>query len=442
MTKIDPALAAGFRDYPPKEMIPRQRMLDQLRRVCELFGALPLDTSIVERYEILTGGEPTSKQIFRIDSRSGDEDDRSGLALRFDLTVSLARFVASNPDLPRPFRRFQTGYVFRGENPQAGRYRGFTQFDLDIVGSADPMSDAEVISWMNTAMSALGVPNYRIKVNSRKILNGLAAYAGFNESSTPDVLRSIDKMDKVGWKGVSEELVKSGLDDKVIEAIRQFVELRSGTPRETLEAVKSLMSNSPAAQEGVADLTAIADCLEALRVPESVWTIDLSVARGLGYYTGTVFETTVAGKENLGSVLSGGRYDDLVTRFGGGNMPAVGASVGVDRLFELLKQLNLITFEQTVASTAILNFEPEARARVQEVASILREAGVATEIFMGKEATLKGQLSDVVSRDFKVAVMIGKKELEAGLVTVRDLRTKSQQQVPLDEVAATVSKMT
>ena len=457
MAKIEPKLAAGFKDYSPREMIPRQRMLDSMKAVCELFGALPLDTSIVERYEVLTQGEPTNKEIFRIASRkkkkpnteeelvNEDVDDQSGLALRFDLTVSLARFLAANPDVQKPFKRYQTGYVFRGENPQAGRFRGFTQFDLDTVGSSDPMSDAEIVAWMNTSMEKLGVPKFIIRVNSRKILNGLAEYAGFDASKISDVLRIIDKLDKQGWDVVRNELMSTekkdetsepgpGLSLSQAELIKKFIDLRGDSPRQVLDRVSSLMSDSKMAQEGVAELAAIAECIEALGVPGERWTIDLSIARGLDYYTGAIFETNVIGMEKFGSVLSGGRYDNLVARLGGPDMPAVGASVGVDRLFELLKELGLIQFEETVAQVAILNFEPSARIMVQQVASALRGAGINTELYMGKEETLKAQLSNVVSRNFRAIAIIGSRELERGVVALKDSVSRTQIEVPMAEV--------
>lgn len=431
---IKPETAAGIKDYLPEEMIPRQQMMDKIRKTMELFGFVPLGTPVLEREEVLTGGDPDfSKQIFRIKSSEG-------LALRFDLTVPLARVVAGNP-VSRPFKRYQVGPVFRGESPQFGRYREFFQFDADTVGSDSPMSDAEIIAVMYSTLKALEVPKFTVRVNSRKILNGLAAYAGFRNSMSADVLRVIDKLDKIGWDGVAGELEEKGLERPQIEAVKKFIDLRASSPRETLRAVGELMSNSPIAQEGVANLMAIADFVDALGVPADYWTIDLSIARGLSYYTGAVFETTLDEMSSIGSVFSGGRYDDLVDRFGAGIVPAVGASVGVDRLFAALEKLGLLKKQQATAEALVLNFDKSCEVAVNKATASLRQAGIRTEIYFGKENTLKAQLSYAVSREYRLVVIIGPRELATGTAQIRDLSNRTQKETPLGSVGQLASEI-
>jgi len=335
---IEPKLASGFKDYLPEDMIPRQEMFDKIRAVFENFGFVPLDTPGLEKDEIITGGDPDFKMNVW---HASIKDDSEKMALRFDLTVPLARVIAGNPDIKKPFKRYQIGKVWRGERPQAGRYREFVQFDADIVGSASILADAEIIAIMNATMIALEIPNFLIRINNRKILNGLAEYADFSSDKNSAVLRSIDKLDKQGWDKVSAELcdAKIGLTSEQAEAIKKFVDLRADTPTETLNAAEVLMARSPTAMSGIIELREIVDAVRAMGVPDNRWKIDLSVARGLGYYTGPVFETVLTDILEIGSVFSGGRYDGLVSKFSAQSVPATGASVGVDRLFAALSKL-------------------------------------------------------------------------------------------------------
>jgi histidyl-tRNA synthetase len=440
---IEPRLAGGFRDYLPKDMIPRQKMFDTIRATFERFGFLPLDTPGVEREEILTGADPEfKKQIFR--TSQGDMEDTE-LALRFDLTVPLARVVASYPnDIPRPFKRYATGKVWRGERQQAGRFREFVQFDADIVGSKGAMADAEIISLMYETMKALGFSEFLVRVNNRKILNGLAAYAGFGQEKNDVVLRAIDKLDKIEWKGVREELLNAsgvGLEEAQADAIKRFLDLQSGSTEEKLVAAEALMSNSPQAKEGIAELREIAACLKSLGVPDDKWAIDFSIARGLGYYTGPVFETILTSLPSIGSVFSGGRYDDLVNRFSATSIPATGTSVGVDRLFAAMEKLNTVPLETTMTKAMVLNFSPECRFLVQRAAADLRRAGIPTEIYLGTEITLKAQLSAAVKQGIPYVVIIGDEERAAGKAQIKDMNARTQTEVPLAEVAVRIVQL-
>ncbi|MDB5194631.1 MAG: Histidine--tRNA ligase [Parcubacteria group bacterium] len=438
---IQPRLAAGIRDYLPEDMIPRQKMLDAIRRTFELYGFVPLDTPGLELEEVLTGGDPAfNKQIFR--AGLGDLED-ADLALRFDLTVPLARVIAQyGSQLEKPFKRYQMGKVWRGEKPQAGRFREFVQFDADIVGSSRPESDAEIIALMGATMEALGFENYLVRVNNRKILNGLASFIGFDASKSPDVLRIIDKMDKIEWAGVKAELEKElGFGTKEFDALRKFLDLMEGEQEGLLEKVRALMSNSPIALEGVAELEEISKSVIALGVPREKWVIDLSVARGLGYYTGPVFETILTDLPSIGSVFGGGRYDDLVERFMASSIPAVGASVGVDRIFAAMEKLGIVKKEKTVSKVLVLNFDPDCSAVGQSVLSSLRRAGVPSEIYLGRELTFKAQLAYAVKQEFPVVIIIGSREKEAGVVQVKDMNARKQDSVAFSDVPDAVKRI-
>lgn len=427
--KILPGLASGFRDYLPKDMIPRQRMFDTIRRVFELYGFLPLETPGIEREEVLTGGDENFRgQIFRTDRNVGLDT----LALRFDLTVSLARVIAQyQNEIKRPFKRYQIGRVWRAEKPQAGRYREFTQFDADTVGSKSMMADAEIIAVMNAVMRELVSTGYKIRVNNRKILNGLSEYAGFPAEKTEEVLRSIDKLDKQGWDAVAKEFATSGLTFDQIATIRRFVELRGISSSDILIQLQRLMQNSPLAQKGIEELQEIVENLVALGVPDNVWTVDLSVARGLGYYTGPVFETVLLDLPEIGSVFSGGRYDNLVERFGTLSVPATGASIGVDRLFAALEKLGRIENKISTAKVMILNFDSNAQSYIQNVATTLRNNDIPTAIYFGAEKSLKGQLVYALDSGVKYIILAASNEMSTNTVQVKNVAERTQVNINL-----------
>lgn len=434
---ISLALASGFRDYLPEDMIPRQWMLDTIRSVFERFGFLPLDTSGIEHKDVLTGGDPNFKmQIFNASLHSQE----SGLALRFDLTVPLARVVSLYPnEIQKPFKRYQMGKVWRGEKPQAGRFCEFMQFDADIVGSGRTSADAEVVSLMYETLTALGVTDFIIKVNNRKILNGLATYVGYPAEKTVEVLRLIDKLDKLGWENISGELADTiGLNPDRLGKLKKFLDLRAGSNEETTSSVLELMAVSPEAIEGAKELAEITTFVDALGVPRSAWQIDLSVARGLGYYTGSVFETTLLKLPSIGSVFSGGRYDDLVARFGGDNIPATGASVGVDRLFAALETLGLVPKKRTTTKAVVLNFDNGAEVYCNKVVGLLRRVGISSELYLGKETSIKGQLAYALKQEVPVIIIAGNRERDGEVVQVKNPKNRTQEQVSLERLPEAV----
>ncbi len=440
--KITPELAAGFRDYLPEDMIPRQKMLDTIRDTFELFGFVPLDTPAIEKEEILTGGDEDFRmRIFRTNVQMGFDK----LAMRFDLTVPLARVIAQYPnEIKKPFKRYQVGKVWRAEKPQAGRFREFIQFDADIVGSHNMIADAEIIALMYETLTALGLTHFLIRVNNRKILNGLSDYAGFSHDQIVSVLRSIDKLDKQGWDAVREELQKpvteegSGLNDEQVRCIRTFLDIHGNNQQEMISMILSEMSNASSAQEGAYELQKILYAVRALGVPDDKWSIDLSVARGLGYYTGPVFETILTDYKEIGSVFSGGRYDDLVDRFGSVSVPATGASVGVDRLFAAMEKLGKIEKSKAISDVIILNFDTECEDYIQSVATMLRHDGINTEIYFGNDTMLKGQLSYVLNLEIPVVLIAGSSEKEKKTVQIKNVVTRKQNEVLFENITSEV----
>lgn len=419
--KIDPSLASGFKDYLPEEMIPKQKMLDDIRAVFENFGFSPLETPVLEREEVLTGGDADfNKQIFKI---AGDKKDGSGLAMRFDLTVPLARVFASNLNLSRPFKRYQIGKAWRAEHPQLGRFREFMQCDADIVGSNDPMADAEIISVIYNSLMRLNVKDFTIKIGSRKILGGLISELA-PKSDADSVLRIIDKLDKIGWDGVEKELKSLKADIKISD-LKQALEMDILTG-----GLAAKYPSSVALKEGVDELIRVLGHLEALNVLRDNYVVDLSIARGLGYYTGIVFETILKDMPNIGSVASGGRYDGLISRFSKDNIPAVGVSIGVDRLFTALLSLGLLKPAKRLTEVLILNFDKSSAEKVQKMATLLRLDGINTEIYLGNDNSFKGQLAYAVKEEFPIVVVIGPKEMVAGTIQIKDMRSREQIEVP------------
>lgn len=439
-TAISPELASGFKDYLPEDMIPRQRMFDIIRSTFERFGFVPLDTPCLEKEAVLTGGDPNFRmQIFRAGLRTSNE----GLALRFDLTVPLARVVSSYGDkLEKPFKRYQIGKVWRGEKPQAGRFREFVQFDADIVGSNKTSADAEIIAVMYETLVALGLTRFEIKVNNRKILNGLPSLVGYEPTSNTEVLRIIDKLDKIGWNGVKEELrEKLSLGEPQMDKLKRFIEIRSDSPRETLTCLGELCGSSTEIAVGASELSEIINHLKMLGVPDNKWRVDLSVARGLGYYTGPVFETSLLDIPEIGSVFSGGRFDDLVARFGERSVPATGASVGVDRLFAAMEKLGLIKKERAVTQVFVLNFDVQAEDYCQEIVSIVRKAGFRGELYLGKETSLKGQLSYATKQETPVVIIAGGTEKTKRTAQVKNMAERQQVESPFSNICSTIQTM-
>ena len=336
--KIQPRLPKGMRDFLPQEMLKREYVFNIVREVFHTYGFEPLQTPVLELHETLMGkyGEDAEKLIFNAQHPGGKEE----LALRYDLTVPLARVVAQyQNDITLPFRRYQLSPVWRAERPQRGRYREFYQCDVDIVGIASMSADAEILGVVVTALKRLGFPQFSVKINNRKLLTGMGQYSGVPDAQLGDLYRSVDKFDKIGAEGVQKELLTRGIDNEVVARMMDLIQSRQ-EGLANLDYLQSVMGDIPAAAEGIRELRELAGYLDDAYISMENYEFDFTMVRGLGYYTGPIFETVIT-EPNLGSVTGGGRYDDLVGLFRKESLPTTGTSLGIERIIDLMGLLNL-----------------------------------------------------------------------------------------------------
>lgn len=435
MERIEPRTASGFRDYGPQEAQARARMLNTLKTVFEHHGFAPLDTPAMEHLDVLTGGDPNfSKQLYHA---SLTEDDQP-LGMRFDLTVPMARYVAAHAsELSFPFSRYQIGPVWRGEHAQAGRYREFMQCDADIVGSTGTLADAQIIALAYRAFEALGLGAHVVlRVSDRMLLAGLAEYLDYKSDLTVHVVRSIDKLEKQGWEVVARELGEHGLDVQQIDGIQELLSIESSTAEQRIEQASTLLTGATISLSALGRLREITAHLDAFGVPRSAWTLDFSIARGLGYYTGMVFETMLTTLPSIGSIASGGRYDDLVSRFAPLELSGVGLSVGVDRLLAALQEVGATQTTQEARLVAVLNFDPQSQPYVLSIAQELRQAGIPCALYTGTDMSLKSQLSWAIKRNATHAVIAGSTEMTAGIVQLKNLLDRTQEECTVAQVLA------
>ncbi|MCS7166301.1 MAG: histidine--tRNA ligase [Gemmatales bacterium] len=434
---IEPRTLKGFRDYPPDLQLPREEILDKARRVYRSYGYLPMDTPALEYAEILLGkgGEETDKQLYRFRDHGGRD-----VALRFDLTVPFARFAAEHIHrFGTPFKRYHIGPVWRGENPQRGRYREFVQCDFDTIGTTSNAADIEVVFVIYDLLRALGLERFHIHVNHRLVLNGLLEELGLADRAV-SVLRALDKYGKVGRQGVEQELrTHVGLEATQAQRILDLAEIR-GTPAEILERVQLTLGNNAKAAQGLACLRQLYDVTRAAGLPDGVVQFDLAIARGLDYYTGTVYETFLTDLPGIGSVCSGGRYDNLASLYTKQVLPGVGASLGVDRLLAAMQELNLVPASYATAPVLIVFFVPDKLAVYMELATRLRRAGMGAEVYP-EAKKLRDQLSYANKRGHRVAIIGGEEELAQGVWQVKDLRGQIQQTVADAEISDAVRRI-
>ena len=435
VSRVVPRTPSGFGEYLPGDQIEFNRLLEIIRTTYERYGYAPLDTPDIELSEVLLakGGGETEQQIYRFQRGKND------LSLRFDLTVPLARYVAEHEgQLVFPFRRYQIGKVHRAERAQAGRFREFYQCDIDVIGSESVLVDAELPAVINEIFEAFGFGEFTIRINNRLVLNGFFEGIGLADVST-DVLRTIDKMEKISRQDLVGELSAIGLTSDQVSRVLEFTEI-DGTNDEILDKLSNLGVESATFTDGVEKLRELVAALRAMGVPERRFVIDLKIARGLDYYTGTVYETTLDDLPGVGSVCSGGRYDDLASHYTKTNLPGVGISIGLSRLFYKLREAGVIRPErQSPARVVVVPFESAHVTRVLEVASRLRAAGIST-IAYAESAVLKKKLRFADRMGFPYAVLIGDDELAAGDITLKNLQTGQNERVSLDEAVAILSK--
>lgn len=428
---VEPRILPGFMELLPQDQIKFNNMVDKIRKSYEKFGFLPLDTPVLELAEVLlakAGGE-TEKQIYRIDK--GGESD---IVMRFDLTVPLARYVAmNNNDIAFPFRRYQIGKVYRGERPQKGRYREFYQCDIDIIGDGELpiINDAEMPTVIYNTFKSLGFDDFVISMNNRKILNGLFAYAGA-ENLAVDIMRTIDKFDKIGREKVEAELKELGLSDAVVSTIIKFI-LISGTVDEKIALLEKLNIDTPMFIEGLNELKEVVKYVRLLGVPDTHFTIDLKIARGLDYYTGTVYETFLTGYREIGSVCSGGRYENLAEFYTDKKLPGVGISIGLTRLFYKMQELGLLDKSKTSIADVLVMSMDEKIDDCLEIATYLRSNDINTEVYFSNKK-MKAKMKYANRLQVPYIVILGEEERNQGKCTLKNMVTGEQKMLTKEEV--------
>ena len=435
MGKTEPRTLPGFMELLPNEQILFDQMKQKIEDSYKTFGFLPIDTPIIESSEVLlakAGGE-TEKQIYRF--TKGDND----LSLRFDLTVPLAKYVAKNyGNLNFPFRRYQIGKVYRGEKAQKGRYREFYQCDIDIIGDGelDIINDAEIPSVIYSTFRKLGFENFTVKINNRKILNGLYESIGQKENSV-EIMRIIDKIEKIGEDAVKEEISKLGVSDNDIEKIINFIKI-DGTSDEKIEKLENLQIDNETYLMGVNELKEVINNIRLFGVPEKNFTVDLTIARGLDYYTGTVYETFLNEYRELGSVCSGGRYDNLAENYTDRKLPGVGISIGLTRLFYKLNELNLIKADKKSISNILIIPMTEKKEVPFKLATDLRQLGVNTEIYLS-DKKIKAKMKYADKLEIPYVVVIGDEEIETKKIKLKNMTTGEE--IELDFDAESIKKI-
>ena len=436
MERIKPRTLSGFMELLPADQMRFERFLDVLRRSYALYGFTPLDTPVIESADVLLakGGGETEKQIYRF-SR-GEHD----LALRFDLTVPLAKYVAlHSASLSFPFRRYQIGKVYRGERAQRGRFREFYQADIDIIGDGrlDIVNEAEIPSIIYRTFTALGLTKFVIRVNNRKLLNGFYALLGLSERAG-DIMRTVDKLDKIGPEKVRTLLVEEiGLSPDQADALTRFTGIR-GSNAAVLAQLEAYRGRDAVYDTGLDELKTVTDCLPEFGVPEENFAIDLTIARGLDYYTGTVYETTLTDHPEIGSVCSGGRYDDLAGYYTDKSLPGVGISIGLTRLFYVLSEQGMLSETLlTAPADALVIPMTEDLGFALRTATALRDAGVRAQLYTEKKK-FKAKMSYADRLGFPFTVLIGEDEIASGKAAVKNMRTGAQTLLTPEEAAQTI----
>ena len=437
MAKMTPRTLSGFMELLPAPQQQMERIMEVLRRTYSLYGFTPLDTPVIESSDVLLakGGGETEKQIYRF--QKGDAD----IALRFDLTVPLAKYVALHyNDLTFPFRRYQIGKVYRGERAQRGRFREFYQADIDIIGDGklDIANEAEIPAIIYKTFSTLGLKRFQIRVNNRKILNGFYSMLGLSEKSG-DIMRTVDKLDKIGPEKVKTLLMgeEIALTEEQADEILKFIAI-GGTNAQVLDALQGYAGKDEIFDQGLSELQTVVKYLAAFGVPEENFAVDLTIARGLDYYTGTVYETTLLDHPEIGSVCSGGRYDNLAEYYTDKKLPGVGISIGLTRLFYVLGEQGMLNPELPTAPADVLILPmTEDLSAAISFATLLRENGIRAQLHC-EQKKFKQKISYADKLAIPYVIFLGEDEINAGVVACKDMKTGEQTKL---DAAATIYRI-
>ncbi|MCK4966383.1 histidine--tRNA ligase [bacterium] len=440
MNKITPRIFKGTRDFLPDEMIAREEIINTLKRIFQKYGFQPLETPSIEFLDILTGkyGKEGEKLIYKLAYKGGNE-----LALRFDLTVPLCRVMAMNPGITKPFKRYQIQPVWRADKPQLkqGRFREFFQCDIDTVGSDSIVVDAEFILITDEILKELGFTDYKIRVNSRKVLRGIIEYLGIDISSESVFLITLDKLDKIGKDGVYGELSEKGFSKDVQKKLDNILNVsKDKKPRETADILKKTLEGIPALSEGIEELETLFDYLDEAGMENKNYTFDLYLARGLDYYTGIINESVLEGLPRMGSLTGGGRYDNLIGTFINRDIPASGTTIGLDRIFAAMQQLNILPGGKSRTQVLVSLFDKDSVKRSIEIASLLRGEGLNVEVYYETQKIHK-QFSYADKKGIPLVVIEGPDEVKNGKVTVKNMTERAQVTIHRGELIETIRKM-
>lgn len=431
-----PQVLKGMRDFLPDQMLLRQHVINAFRTVFERYGFEPIDTPHLEYIEALTGkyGED-EKLIYHFEDHGGRE-----VGLRYDLTVPLARFVATHRhELTFPFKRYHIAPVFRADRPQRGRYREFWQCDVDIVGTSSMLADAEVLMvWMD-ALSAVNMPNFVVQINHRKLLQSLAVFAGVPAELTPTIHRAIDKLDKIGRDGVKDEMLRNLVPGEAADRVLDLVALK-GEPFEVLTELRQRLGDIEVAQQGINDLESIFRYMVDMSADSRHYALNLALARGLDYYTGPVFEATVS-EPSVGSLGGAGRYDGLIGMFLGEDIPATGASLGLERIVDVIQELGLQPARTTVSDVLVTIFSEEMLGASLRLVSALRRVSVDAEIYLEAQRDLRRQVQYANKRGIPVVAFLGPDEDARNEVNLRHMTSGEQTTVSLPDAALAIARL-
>jgi len=430
MNKVEPKTLSGFMELLPNEQVLFNQMKEKIQKTYEKYGFLPIDTPVIEASEVLlakAGGE-TEKQLYSF--KKGEND----LTLRFDLTVPLAKYVAEySNELSFPFRRYQIGKVYRGERAQRGRFREFYQCDIDVIGDGELniINDAEIPSIMYEVFKELGLENFTIRINNRKILNGL--FQSINaEDKAVDIMRTIDKIEKIGTEKVIKELQELGMEKNGINKIIEFIKIEGSTD-EKLTNLQNLQIENEMFKKGVEELAEVIKHIRLFNVPEECFAIDLSIARGLDYYTGTVYETFLNDHKQIGSICSGGRYNDLAGYYTDKQLPGVGMSIGLTRLFFVLNDIGVIKSEKKSISEVLIISLLEDLSSAIKVANELRKEGINTEIYFDQKK-MKAKFKYADKLKIPYVITIGEDEINSGKFALKNMETGEQEALEIEKI--------
>jgi len=442
MVKIQPRTAKGMRDFLPDDMLKRQYVFNIVEDVFMLYGFEPLQTPILETTETLMGkyGEEAEGLIY---SAQHGRQDESKVAMRYDLTVPLARVVAQYENqLNFPFKRFQISPVFRGENPQRGRFREFFQCDADIVGISGMVADAEIISVMINILKRLGFDDFTVKINNRKLLTGMGQYSGVPDDQLADLYRSVDKYDKIGAAGVQKELVERGIAQESVDRMMALLQSKPGDIT-VLDNIEDALAGSPIGVEGINELREMAQYLDDLGVPPQNYIFDYTVVRGLGYYTGPIFEAVLNG-DSIGSIAGGGRYDDLIGLFRKQSMPTTGFALGIERVITLMDEKNMYPagIGGTVVDVLVTVFDRETASESAALTQRLREAGIRAELYMtDSKPKLGKQFGYADKKGIPIVAVMGADEIAQDVVRLKRLSDGEEVTVKRGKSAAKVREL-